>query len=411
VRIAFQTYSGELWQAGVTFLTSLLQGLRALGDDAPELALVIWEGTAEERYQTVLPLVDRTISAPLAPPPEGELAYLASLSTHAAWWLKRRLLGAKPNGQRRFWSDALQKQAVDCAFSMPLERRTDFGVPFVVWLPDLQHQHLPDMFSPEERAKRDRYYLREIEAATVVLVTAEAVRLDIERFAPSQAAKVRVLRPVVPVPAAVYDQDPGSLAGVYHLPAKFFLLPNQYWAHKNHGAVLEALCRLRDRSVYPRVVCAGHPQDHRHPLFFGELLNRIAAWNLREQVVVLGPLPHEQVLRLMRQAVCVLNPSLFEGYGFSLAESISLGKRALVSDLPAHREQDGPEAQYFDPRDPGDLADKMEHIWQTAQSGPDLAREAAARAALPGRQREFGRACLELAREAVALGAARRPSG
>ena len=45
---------------------------------------------------------------------------------------------------------------------------------------------------------------------------------------------------------------------------------------------------------------------------------------------------------LIRQSLCVLNPSLFEGLGLSVAESKSIGKRVLAADLPPLREQAAP---------------------------------------------------------------------
>jgi hypothetical protein len=85
----------------------------------------------------------------------------------------------------------------------------------------------------------------------------------------------------------------------------------------------------------------------------------------------------------------------------SAAECRLLGKRALLSDLPALREQNAPGAIYFDAANPADLADKLEAIWASAEPGPDLALEAAARAEYAERQRGFGRAFLQLAQEAV----------
>jgi len=63
--------------------------------------------------------------------------------------------------------------------------------------------------------------------------------------------------------------------------------------------------------------------------------------------------PREHVLLLIRQSIGVLGPSLFEGWGFGVDEARSVGKRLLISDIPAHREQNPPEAIFFNPQDPG----------------------------------------------------------
>ncbi len=122
--------------------------------------------------------------------------------------------------------------------------------------------------------------------------------------------------------------------------------------------------------------------------------------NLRDQVIWLGVVPRPDVFRLMRQSVCVMNPSKFEGLGLSVGESKSLGKRVLVSDIGPLREQAAPGAVYFDPSDAGDLEAKLEAVWTSTPSGPDRELEAAARAELPRRQAAFGRELLHLFMEA-----------
>ncbi|MDQ4147098.1 MAG: glycosyltransferase, partial [Pseudomonadota bacterium] len=121
----------------------------------------------------------------------------------------------------------------------------------------------------------------------------------------------------------------------------------------------------------------------------------------------LGMLPREHVLLLRRQSICVLNPSLFEGWGLSVAEAQAVGKRVLVSDIPPHREQDPPGALYFDPADHEALARRMAQIWYEAAPGPDVALEAAARASHQPALRAYGEAFLAVVREAVE----ERPAG
>lgn len=397
IRLAFQSYLGDSWRAGLTAVTSLVHGLHSLGDTAPEMALVVYKGTDPAGYETIRPHVNRVIEVP----------YSAAQSTQnddqpedtPAWSPRNLFKKDKPKPR----PDVLNGYHVNCTFTTPLARRPDLGAPIILYLPDYQHAHLPHMFTPKERAERDKVYRREIEGATLVLVTAEDVRQDIKRYVPDQVGKVRLLPFVVPVPTWIYERDPAELAAAYHLPEKFFWLPNQFWKHKNHQAVLEALSILQQRNIYPNVVCAGNPLDHRDPGHFSQLLRQVSRCGLRDQFIVLGILPHEEILTLMRQAICLLNPSLFEGFGFSVAESKLVGKRALLSDLPSHREQDPPDALYFDPTNVQELADKMAHIWQTAAPGPDLTLESAARQTFPAAQQTFGRTFLHMIEEAITL--------
>jgi glycosyltransferase involved in cell wall biosynthesis len=393
MRIAFQYVGGEGWIAGISFLESLFLALRSLGTESPYLALVINENTPEQDYRTLLPYVDQILTVPANP----------LLRYRMVRWFRKRILNNWRFGELCFLSDVLKKHNIDCFFSIAWELWTHLSVPHITWIYDFQHVHLPDMFTPAERVTRDRAFHSWAQSATLVLLAAEDVRKDFEAFAPEYAAKARTVQFAAHIPPSVYDKDPLESLSIYHLPEKFFYLPNQFWKHKNHTVVLKALHILRKRSVRSCIVCTGNPIDPRHPTYFVDLMQKLSLWNIRDQVIPLGIVPREHVFMLMRQAICVLNPSLFEGLGLSVAESKSLGKRVMLSDLPVLREQDPSHAVYFDPRDEKDLADKMEMIWKTTEPGPDLDLEASARATLPRRQQQFGRAFLQIAREATAL--------
>jgi glycosyltransferase involved in cell wall biosynthesis len=391
----------EEWIAGTSFLENLFVALRSLSTEKPYLALVINENTLEQDYRTLLPYVDQILTDPSNPQPEIELSL--SLRYHIIWWIQKKVLNKLRFGESHSLSDVLQKHDIDCFFSTVSGLWTKLSVPRITWIYDFQHIRLPDMFTPEARVARDRVFHRRVQSAMLVLLTADDVRNDFEAFAPAHAAKARTVQFVAHIPPSVYDKDPLELLSIYHLPEKFFYLPNQFWKHKNHTIVPEALRILEKRAVRPCVVCTGNPTDPRHPLYFADLMQKLSLWNMRDQFIFLGIVPREHVFMLMRQAICVLNPSLFEGLGLSVAESKSLGKRVMLSDLPVLREQDPPCPVYFDPKDEKDLADKMEVIWKTTEPGPDLELEAIARAALPRRLQQFGRAFLQIAQEATAL--------
>jgi glycosyltransferase involved in cell wall biosynthesis len=126
----------------------------------------------------------------------------------------------------------------------------------------------------------------------------------------------------------------------------------------------------------------------------------VSRWNIRDQITYLGLIPHDDVLRLIRQAICVVNPSRFEGWGISVDEARSVGKRVLASALPSHIEQAPPAAIYFDPRNGEELEERMKEIWTDASPGPDRALEEAARTELPRRLTNYAEAFIAIAREA-----------
>jgi glycosyltransferase involved in cell wall biosynthesis len=255
------------------------------------------------------------------------------------------------------------------------------------------------MFSPAECLARNHSFMHIAEKATRVFLLSESVKRDFEAFTPEHAHKARVLSPVTYIPSAVYETDPVSIIEQYGLPHKFIYLPNQLWKHKNHVAVFHALKILKSRGTEVFLVCSGNLTDYRHPAYLSDLLQDISRLKIRNQIAILGLIPREHVFQLMRQSVCVLNPSLFEGYGMTIDEARSLGKRVLLSDLPVHHEQNPPLAVFFDPRNYDDLANKIEMFWSAELPGPGPDLETQARQELPKRMRNFAESFISIAKE------------
>lgn len=270
----------------------------------------------------------------------------------------------------------------------------------VFWIPDFQHLYLPEMFSSAEIQDRNRVVSRGAEQATSIVLSSQDALKDFKTAAPRYAHKGRVMNFVAWVSPSIYETEPRALVPQYNLPDKFIYLPNQFWKHKNHGVVWKALKILKEKGVRAHVVCTGPASDYRHPTYFAELMQRVVDWRLEDQISVLGLVPLTHVHMLIRQCLCVLNPSLFEGWSTTVEEAKTIGKRCLLSDLVVHREQNPPKAIYFDPCSPDDLAAKMAEVWREISPGPDLVLEQNARAQLPDRMRDYARTFVSIARQA-----------
>ena len=123
---------------------------------------------------------------------------------------------------------------------------------------------------------------------------------------------------------------------------------------------------------------------------------------LAHNVRLLGSIDYAEVLSLMRGSIAVLNPSFFEGWSSSVEEAKSMGKPVIVSDIPVHREQNHPQAHYFNPRDAAALAAMMRAAWENWPAGVHEQSETIAMEGLKRRTVEFGRRYVEIVR-AVAL--------
>jgi len=392
VRIAFNDIDNFGWTAGAHYYTNLFRALHDLpADRRPEIVVADREGGAIGGYDTYRALADAVIELPQEHGPRFVGRQVERV---------KRRFGAPP--PRPVAEHALVEHGVDVVFACWRHFGPDFAVPSLGWIPDFQHEHHGDLFPPEELEHRNRLFAQMAANCTRIVLSSDDARRDFERFHPQFAHKGRVLRFVAQVPAGIFDDDPAAVCAEYHLPERFVYLPNQFWVHKNHDVVLEALALLASTRPEITVVCTGNTADDRDPLHFGQLLAKVSRLGVRDTFVVLGWVPHAHTFRLLRQSLAVMQPSRFEGWSTTVEEAKSIGKAIVCSDLAIHREQDPPQAWYFDPADPADLAARLVEVYDTRTAGPDRDLEAAARAALPQRTREYAESFLAIAADAVA---------
>jgi glycosyltransferase involved in cell wall biosynthesis len=388
LRIAFADLESAGWTAGGHYLRNLFSGLHAIELECrPEIVLV----RTSLDLSVLSSYADQTIICPAQP---------------FRYNVQKRLVRELPSRIQR-WVEpqpplvaTLHENTVDCFFSLdPMGPK--FHLPVLTWIPDFQHKHLPEMFSESERRTRDELFQRTGRYATRVVLSSQTVLRDYEDFAKRGYAEARVVSFVAQVPTEIYKIDSVTVCKKYNLPERFFYLPNQFWKHKNHQVVIEALALACARRPQLTVVCTGNTHDYRHPHYFAQMLAQIAERNLRHNLIILGLVEHSMTYQLMRQAIAVLQPSLFEGWSTTIEEAKSLGKRVIASDIAIHREQNPAESRYFIPQNAQSLADTLVDTFDTIPSGPDMMLEQAARDLLPKRTRTFGQTFVNLCAEVV----------
>lgn len=217
------------------------------------------------------------------------------------------------------------------------------------WIPDFQHLHLPHMFSKKNILGRDKVYLEMIKKSDKIVLSSYDALKDFQSFAPQYIEKVDVL-PFVSQPDQRYlqlSEDKKSLIEKYNLSEEFFYIPNQFWKHKNHMLVFEAVKILKDKNVEINIVCTGHLNDSRNLEYIEIIKEYITSNNLQNNITLLGLVDYKDVFALMKFSIAVINPSLFEGWSSTVEECKSVGKNMILSDLAVHKEQ-YPSAIFFD---------------------------------------------------------------
>lgn len=270
------------------------------------------------------------------------------------------------------------------------------------WIPDFQHKYYPELFSRRERWGRDRVFALAARNAARVVLSSQTAKHDFDRLFPAAAVKSTVLAFRTVPHDDWLAPDPVHVQRKYNLPDRFFIVCNQFWQHKNHRLVFEALRILRQGSTCPTIVCTGKLSDYRRQAFVDECLRLLAENDIAGQVRLLGLIPRHDQVQLMRRSLAVIQPSLFEGWSTVVEDARALGKPTALSDIPVHREQNPPGAVFVDPHTPLALASLLRNWWDSLHPGPQEDQEAAAIQTNQEEVQWFGKCFLDLARTAPA---------
>lgn len=229
----------------------------------------------------------------------------------------------------------------------------------VYWIPDFQHKYLPHFFSSDELERRESIYSQIANTQGQLVLSSLAALSDFKKWYPEH-----VVEPVVVRFATVLPQFDHLNAEIlfqkYGLQSGYFIAPNQFWVHKNQIIILKAIEVLKSRNLPCTVVFTGREEDFRDSSYAINLKKYVQDQGLLPSVLFLGFIDRRDLLKLMQQAIAVIQPSLFEGWSTVVEDAKAIGTGVIVSDLEVHREQCGKGALYFDPRNAGDLANCME---------------------------------------------------
>jgi len=246
----------------------------------------------------------------------------------------------------------------------------DFPIPWVGYLYDFQHKYYPQFFPSVELTNRDNEFAAMLNTAQTVIVNSKAVKADISYFIGQTKAKV-VSLPFCPVLNPAFLELNVDLAK-YNLPTCYFMISNQFWRHKDHITAIKGLKLFIDSVENKNIglVCSGQTQDSRFPNYFAEIEDLINELGLAENLFILGYIPKNDQLQILKNSVALIQATLFEGGpgGGAVYESVAFGIPSIVSDIPVNKELDDETVTFFKTGSPEDLAVKMKLVFESPKT-------------------------------------------
>jgi glycosyltransferase involved in cell wall biosynthesis len=253
-------------------------------------------------------------------------------------------------------------------------------MPSVITIHDLIALRLPQYFPAWARSYARAVLPWAARAARAVIAVSEATKRDVVELLDVPEERVTVVLNGVSATFAPIGQDGARAKAVrarFALPRDFVLAVGTLEPRKNLPRVLEAVHRLRSRPATRdiQVVHAGP-----HGWLADDIARTVRALDLADAVRFIGYVPPEDLAPLYGLARLCVYPSLYEGFGFPVAEAMACGCPVVTSNVSSLPEVAGDAAVLVDPTSVEAIADAVGTLWSDEARRRALAHRGLARA-------------------------------
>ncbi len=233
-------------------------------------------------------------------------------------------------------------------------------IPALGTIHDLMHRYeptFPEVVENGEYDRREFHFTETTRWAKGILVDSETGKRHVCESYDADPARVFVLPYIAP--RYIYESSAAKVDEEYDLPRKFLFYPAQFWRHKNHPVLLQALARTSARHPDISLVLAGSRRNG-----YEEAVSTVEKLGLGDRVIFLGYVPDSDMAGLYRRARALIMPSLFGPTNIPQLEAFATGCPAAVGNIYGVSEQVGDAALLFDPRSVDEVAEAMTRLWE-----------------------------------------------
>lgn len=240
-----------------------------------------------------------------------------------------------------------------CPFSAPTYAVKD--IPLVAIAYDLQHLDYKFFFTFQEHQHRTKFIDELLKKSQKVICISEFTRQSFIKYFKISQEKFTV------IPISIHERlsklneniVSKNLISLGLAERKYIFYPANYWPHKNHRMLLTAygIYKRQLPDGYLDLVFTGALEDEQ-----SQLKEAAQVMGLMENVKFLGYLSEEALTSVWQGCECLVFPSLYEGFGIPVLESMKFGKPVLSSNTASLPEVGGDAVLYFDPRKPEEIA-------------------------------------------------------
>jgi len=229
---------------------------------------------------------------------------------------------------------------------------------YIITVWDLCHRDYPEF--PEvnfnrEFETRELLYTRSLKKAVAVLTDSEHGKLNIIKRYGVDPERIYVA-PFSPSVNILIDYKI-DVKIKYKIEGEYIYYPAQFWAHKNHVYVIDAISILKTQGINLTAVFSGSDKGN-----LDYILKYAEKKSVNDLVKYIGFAPNEEIYSLYKNAVALVMPTYFGPTNIPPLEAFAVGTPVIYSDLSGLRDQVGDAALLCDLKNPESLAEHLKAL-------------------------------------------------
>lgn len=241
------------------------------------------------------------------------------------------------------------------------------GVKTIVTIHDLIFERFPETYNFDERYTHRWKIKRACKIADAVIAISKQTRDDLVNLYGIKAEKIftcyQSCNPIFE--KQILEKEKAAVKKKYQLPDKYFLFVSSITKRKNLLAVCRALILLKDKTAIPLVIIGDGKKEK------GIVKQAMKLNGIEDRLIFLNELPAakessfttgEDFPAIYQQALALVYPSIFEGFGLPVLEALWSGLPVICSNTSSLPEVAGDAALYFAPDDFAMLATHIMNI-------------------------------------------------
>lgn len=235
---------------------------------------------------------------------------------------------------------------------------------------DLSYMHFPQLFK-----KRDLYQMKfwtklSVRKAKKIFTISNASKSDIIKIYRVPESKVVVTYPGIKLKTQMSNlktttQNLKLLKDKYEIEGEYVLFVGTLQPRKNIKRLIEAFSKLSEKGM--KLIIVG-----KKGWMYEEILEAPKKFGVEDKVNFLDFVTDEELSALYKNALCIVLPSLYEGFGLPVLEAMQNGCPVITSNISSLPEAGGDAALYFDPLDVDDIADKIQKVISNKKLRTDM---------------------------------------